>query len=290
MAGIGNPYSNNAFQGIKKYDGPRNANNKKTSEEKVGNELNDLAGVKRDSFFVDKDKHNQLGKDSFLKLLSNQLQHQDPFKPMDQKEFAADLAQFGQLEQLANLNTKMDKANQNVPNESKAMGAALLGKTVETKDSTIPFDGSAQRVDLPFYLPQAAKKVMVRIYDSANNLIQQIEKDDMGKGPQSIVWKGDSLDGHVAAKDNYRFEIRAWDNTFNQFKGETRAKGLVTGVHFEGDEMVLTVDKTKKVFLRDVSSFSTPDIKQNIGTATNMPSLKQAANSAYNKMNEASAQ
>ena len=37
---------------------------------------------------------------------------------MDQKRFAADLAQFSQLEQLANLNTKMDKSQKNDPAEN----------------------------------------------------------------------------------------------------------------------------------------------------------------------------
>ena len=45
--------------------------------------------------------------DEFLKLLIAQLQNQDPMKPMDNQEFAAQLAQFNSLGQLIEINSKL---------------------------------------------------------------------------------------------------------------------------------------------------------------------------------------
>ena len=63
---------------------------------------------------------DSLGKDAFMQLLVAQMQNQDPLEPASDTEFISQLAQFGSLEQMENLNVAM--ANQN------AFG--LVGKNV----------------------------------------------------------------------------------------------------------------------------------------------------------------
>jgi flagellar basal-body rod modification protein FlgD len=69
-----------------------------------------------------------LGKDDFLKLLLAQLSNQDPLRPMDDKEFIAQLAQFNTLEQMQQMNQHLiDLAL----SQSLAQASALLGRQVE---------------------------------------------------------------------------------------------------------------------------------------------------------------
>lgn len=53
-----------------------------------------------------------MGKDEFVKLLVTEMKNQDPLSPMDGKELAAQLAQFSSVEQLVNVNTKLDGLTQ----------------------------------------------------------------------------------------------------------------------------------------------------------------------------------
>ena len=52
-----------------------------------------------------------LDKDSFLKLMMAQLQHQDPLEPMDNSQTIAQMAQFSSVEQLSNISAAMSASN-----------------------------------------------------------------------------------------------------------------------------------------------------------------------------------
>ena len=69
----------------------------------------------------------QLGKDDFLNLLVSQLRHQDPMKPMEDKDFMGQMAQFSSLEQITNLAGAMERLTFA---SSMAGSVSLLGRTV----------------------------------------------------------------------------------------------------------------------------------------------------------------
>jgi flagellar basal-body rod modification protein FlgD len=71
---------------------------------------------------------NGLGKNDFLKLLLAQLSNQDPLKPLEDKEFIAQLAQFNSLEQMQQMNTHLIDL---LAGMSLAEGSNMLGKFVE---------------------------------------------------------------------------------------------------------------------------------------------------------------
>ena len=50
---------------------------------------------------------NELGQDAFLSLLVTQMRFQDPMKPLEDREFIAQLAQFSSLEQMQQMNQQL---------------------------------------------------------------------------------------------------------------------------------------------------------------------------------------
>lgn len=248
---------------------------------KIGDELNKMVGVKPGTRFVDKKEHESLGPDGFMKLLAHQLKNQDPMKPMDQKDFSANLAQFSQLEQLTAMNKKFDGLTANNDNEKRFQGASYLGKKVVTTGTTIDYSGDGQNVQLPFHLDKAAKNVIIRIYDNKNQMIGKIDREDLGKGQQGVIWDGVGLDGEIAPKEQYHFDVIAFDDKNEKFMGSTRAEGTVTGVRFENGETILDVSGGRKVFLKDVESFS---LAEKDLASKKLPALQKQAASTYNQV------
>ncbi|MBI2522140.1 MAG: flagellar hook assembly protein FlgD [Bdellovibrio sp.] len=233
------------------------SNEKKT----VGNELNALAGNKVQSGvkFVDGKKHNQLGQNEFMKLLTVQLANQDPMNPVDQKKLSGDLAQFSQLEQLTNMNNKLDKLGSNASPELKYYGASFLGKRLATRGTTIDYKGEGNAVRIPFELPQVGKNVIARISDEKGQVIGEIPAQNLPAGPNTLTWSGRALDGQDAGKGMYTVSVIAFDEMGNKIDAKTKTEGIVTGVNFDNGETILEVDSNRRVFLRDVESFSLSD-------------------------------
>ncbi|MGZ3809522.1 MAG: hypothetical protein ACXVCE_15670, partial [Bacteriovorax sp.] len=119
-----------------------------------------------------------------------------------------------------------------------------------------------------------------------NQMIGKIEREDIGKGQQAIEWDGVGLDGQIAPKETYHFDVVAFDDKNEKFFGATRAEGTVTGVRFENGETILDVTGGKKVFLKDVESFALPDKELSLknNESKKMPALQKQAASAYNQV------
>ena len=71
-----------------------------------------------------------MGKDDFMKLLMEQLKNQDPMKPMEDKEFITQLAQFSSLESFETLTEQMEALT---GSQMLVQAATLIGKQATAK-------------------------------------------------------------------------------------------------------------------------------------------------------------
>src|SRR4051812_8250176 len=75
-------------------------------------------------------------KDLFLKLMVQQMSHQDPMNPTDSDAWLSQMAQFNSVEQLGNL----------VTSNSQSQAVGLLGKTVTYSDQGATATGTVEKV------------------------------------------------------------------------------------------------------------------------------------------------
>ncbi|NUM53934.1 MAG: flagellar hook capping protein [Candidatus Hydrogenedentes bacterium] len=72
----------------------------------------------------------ELGKDTFLQLLVEQMRYQDPLAPTDNAQMIAQLAQFSALEQMNNLNESFEELSGNLDQLNFLSASSMIGKHV----------------------------------------------------------------------------------------------------------------------------------------------------------------
>ena len=98
-----------------------------------------------------KGNKQSLNQDDFLKLLTVQLQNQDPLKPMEDAQFMGQMAQFASLEQTKELNTTVAGLSTSLGFTSAQQ---FLGKNVTLNDGGNEVTGTVSGVMLVKGVPQ----------------------------------------------------------------------------------------------------------------------------------------
>lgn len=194
-----------------------------------------------------------LGKDDFLKMLITQLKYQDPLNPLNGTEFAAQLAQFSSVEQLANIKTSLSQfldTNVALTNSiNNALAATFIGKEVRASTNSFALSGEGS-VSLGYELSAPAVQVKVKIYDQYGGLVKILD-GATSKGENTLSWNGISDDGLKVANGRYTFTIEAVDGNGGSITNSLFIYGKVTGVRFKSDGTVFVIDGSE-VSLADI--------------------------------------
>ncbi|MCX6139028.1 MAG: flagellar hook capping protein [Ignavibacteriales bacterium] len=199
-----------------------------------------------------------LGKDDFLKLLVQQLQHQDPLEPMKGTEFAAQLAQFSSVEQLSNINENLQASlNANgllTQSINNAMATTFIGKEVRAKTDNIGYSGSGI-VKMGYSLPTDASTVTLQIVDNQNNVIRTVHGLPTGSGDHQYEWDGKNDAGNQMAAGTYKIKVVAADASGKTLDASTYAFGKVQSVRYKSSGTVFVIDD-QEVLLANITEIS----------------------------------
>ncbi len=185
-----------------------------------------------------------MGKEDFLELLVAQLQHQDPLNPSESTEFTAQLAQFSSLEQLQNIDAKLNgfEVYQSTLNNIQSSG--FIGKTVTATGSTFGVD-DGKPDPIRFDLTTDADSVYVQIYDNFGGFVTDIQAGSRQKGEQQVAWDGRDSNGSVVADGTYTFTVMATDTDGAAVASTSYTTGVVTGVDYETGNTNLLINEQK---------------------------------------------
>ena len=80
-----------------------------SSNQSLTNILDKLGINSAKEKFAPKETKDQLGQEDFLKLMTTQLQNQDPFAPVDNADFIAQMAQFSTVTGITEVNEGLNR-------------------------------------------------------------------------------------------------------------------------------------------------------------------------------------
>lgn len=171
------------------------------------------------------------GQDTFLRLLTSQLQNQDPTNPMSNEDFVAQLAQFSSLEQLVGLQQTMDSVYMAMASMNNASMASLLGTDVVAYGDTFNYSGEGTEA-LHYNAPRSFSSATLTVTDETGRVVATREIGSGQAGEGNYTFDGLDHDGQPLPEGDYTFSIEAIDDTGAAVDMATMVSGTVTEMDY----------------------------------------------------------
>ena len=185
---------------------------------------------------------------TFLTLLTTQLQYQDPLDPMDTAEYTNQLVQYSNVEQAIQTNKKLDSLLSMSIYNLGVQATGYVGKTVQVLGDMMPLDGGVAKST--YTLSKNVQECTILVKDADGNVVYT-QSGEKSAGAHDFVWDGKNSAGEQLPDGVYQIVV----NT-SVAQGEAAASvtttvfGRVTGVASDsngiyiglGDAVTATLD------------------------------------------------
>ena len=215
------------------------------------NEVNPFA-VLGNSQTVNAKDNNEILQEDFLELMVTQLNNQDPFKPMESGEFLGQLAQFGTVSGIDDLESSFSELANSLTSNQALQASSLIDREVwlTTDRGALPGAGP---MNAALELPVAADQVRVGVYDDTGRLVKQLELGRQPAGQLEFAWDGRDAEGVRQPPGTYQLKAEATAGGVTQAV-EIAVIAKVAGVSLgrPGEPMNLEIDGLGQVDLSKI--------------------------------------
>lgn len=169
--------------------------------------------------------------DDFLKLLTTQLQNQDPTNPMDTNNFTQQIASLSTVEQQIQTNKNLENMISLYNSSQVSSVVGYIGKRIEADGNKSVLEGGIAIFN--YDLPEAADKVKISISNAAGGVVYTGDADKKA-GRNEVYWDGtNSFTGAQLQDGTYTFTIEALNASGEALEAVTYTTGRVTAVDFK---------------------------------------------------------
>lgn len=147
--------------------------------------------------------------DRFLKLLTTQLQSQDPANPMDNSQMTSQMAQISQVTGMEKLNTTMQSLLSAQMSSQSLLAATTVGGQALVDGNTLVSDGSGKGMSGAISLDGAANQLNVEVKNSAGATVATFSLANPQQGLNLFNWDGTDGKGNALPTGTYTFSAQA---------------------------------------------------------------------------------
>ena len=129
-----------------------------------------------------------LGQEDFLRLMTSQLQNQDPFAPMENGDFIAQMAQFSSVTGINRMSESLDKMSGQFDKMRIAMATDILGHSVLAPGNVGTADRNGELHGV-LDLPKTSIATLINLSDpSTGELLHTIDLGAQSSGLVGFSW------------------------------------------------------------------------------------------------------
>ena len=155
-----------------------------------------------------------LGQADFLKLMTAQLQNQDPFAPVDNTQMVAQMAQFSSVAGITQMNTTLSAIADKLGGTTASDAMSYVGRTVLTQGNTA-YPRSSGGIAGAVELDSPATDVNVTITDQNGATLKTMSLGAQPAGTVSYDWDGTTDGGTPAGAGPYTVTVTAQNGGTN---------------------------------------------------------------------------
>ncbi len=191
---------------------------------------------------------------TFLTLLTTQLQNQDPLDPMDSDQFTQELVEFSQVEQQINTNTNLQSLISLTQGGAGSSAVSYLGKSVTVTNGNAPLtDGAAS---WNYSLGTAAAQTQLTV-TNANGQTVYTGTGSTSAGNNTFDWDGQDNNGNQLPDGVYTLAVSATASDGSAVQSSVSSTGTVSEVNLSGSTPELMIG-SMEVPLSQVAAVQSP--------------------------------
>jgi flagellar basal-body rod modification protein FlgD len=179
--------------------------------------------------------------DTFLQLLTTQLQNQNPLDPLDTNQFTEQLVEFASVEQQINENTNLQTLISMQQTSEATSALQLVGSTVTVGGNAAALSNatnSAATWSLTTTTPATATVTVT----SAAGTTAYSGTMALNAGTQAFTWNGQGSNGQTWPDGTYTLTVSAAGANGQAVSVSTQVQGTVSGVNLTSNPPTLTVN------------------------------------------------